>query len=100
MEDYWRLLEITEITEITGASQKNITHMDTIQLNRNQCTQCTGSLVRYLYGRVERKEVEHALHVDEGLSNITVDRPKKIQGHGQLKQEAIHHHQITHRHGA
>ena len=54
---------------------------------------------RNLYGCVESKEVEHALHVDEGLSNVAVDRPEKIQGHRQLKQEAVHHHQVAHCHG-
>ena len=45
------------------------------------------------------EEVEHGLHVYEGLSDVPVDRAQEVEWDGQLEQQPIHHHQVTHSHG-
>jgi len=52
----------------------------------------------YLYGGVKLEEAKHSLHVNKGLPRLTVDGAEKIERNGQLEQQTVHHHQITHRH--
>ena len=34
---------------------------------------------------MKTEQIEHVLHIDEGLSDVSVDRPKEVQGNGQLE---------------
>ena len=60
----------------------------------------TVTITFHLYSWVEAEKIEHVLHVNEGLSDVTINRPKKIQGQGQLKKKTIHHHQVSNCHRA
>ena len=41
---------------------------------------------------------KHGLHVNQGLSNFSVYWSKEPKRHWQLKQQAIHHNQVSHCH--
>ena len=54
----------------------------------------------YLDPWVEAEEIEHVLHVNEGLSDVSVNWAEEVEGEGELEKKTIHHHQVTHCHCA
>mmetsp|Transcript_11240 Transcript_11240/g.31745 ORF Transcript_11240/g.31745 Transcript_11240/m.31745 type:complete len:443 (+) Transcript_11240:2838-4166(+) len=47
-------------------------------------------------GRVGIAQTEHGLHINQSLSNFSVDRTDEVERDAQLEQEAVHQHQISH----
>lgn len=45
-------------------------------------------------------EIEHGLHIDETLSELTVDRTEEVERQGELEDELVDHDEVTNRHGA
>ena len=54
----------------------------------------------YLNTGVNVEEIEHVLHVNECLPHISIHRSEEIQRNWKLKQQAIHHHQVSNSHWA
>lgn len=52
----------------------------------------------YLDPGLHGHECEHGLHVDERLADLAVHGAQEAQRDGQLEQQAVHHHQVAHRH--
>lgn len=52
----------------------------------------------YLYSGMKLQQTEHCLHVNKSLPCLAVNRAKKVERNGQLKQQSIHHHQIAYSH--
>ena len=46
------------------------------------------------------EQVEHDLHVDQGLLDLAVDRAEQAERHGQLHQVGVDHDEVAHGHGA
>jgi hypothetical protein len=44
-------------------------------------------------------QVEHDFHVDQALSELTVNSAKEIKRQAQLEHKLIDHDKIAHRHG-
>lgn len=54
----------------------------------------------YLNLGVHAEQSEERVHVDESLSGLSVDCAEKVEGHRELKQQSVYHHQISHGHGS
>lgn len=54
--------------------------------------------VTYLDFSVEAEQSEKSVHVDESLPGLSVNCAQEVEGEGELKKQAVHHHQVSHRH--
>ena len=48
--------------------------------------------------RLQFEQGKHGLHVDEGLFRLPVHGAEEVEGNGELEQESVDHHQVSHRH--
>lgn len=52
----------------------------------------------YLDLGVDAEQGEERVHVNQGLSGLSVHCAQEIEGKGELEEQAIHHHQVSHGH--
>lgn len=53
---------------------------------------------RYLDLGVDAEQGEERVHVNQGLSGLSVHCAQEIEGKGELEEQAVHHHQVSHGH--
>ena len=49
---------------------------------------------------MDTQEIEHLLHIDERLLDLTVDKAEEVERHVELDEEGVHEHEVAERHGA
>lgn len=53
---------------------------------------------RYLDLGVDAEQGEECVHVNQGLSGLSVHCAQEIEGKRELEEQAVHHHQVSHGH--
>lgn len=53
---------------------------------------------RYLDLSVDTEQGEERVHVNQGLSGLSVHCAQEIEGKGELEEQAVDHHQVSHGH--
>lgn len=49
---------------------------------------------------VHAEQSEECVHVDESLSGLSVHSAQEVEGHWELEEESVNHHQISYSHGS
>lgn len=49
---------------------------------------------------VDVEEGEESVHVYQGLPGLSVHRAEEVEREGELEEQAVHHHQVSHGHRA
>lgn len=52
----------------------------------------------YLDPGVDTEQCEKSVHVYEGLPGLSVDCTQEVEREGELEEQAVHHHQVSHGH--
>lgn len=52
----------------------------------------------YLDLGVDAEQREEGVHVNQGLPGLPVHGAQEVEGQGELEEEAVDHHQVSHRH--
>lgn len=55
-------------------------------------------LTSYLDLGVNTEQGEKNVHVYQGLSGLSVDCAQEVERKGELKEQSVHHHQVSNRH--
>lgn len=52
----------------------------------------------YLDLGVDAEQREEGVHVNQGLPGLPVHGAQEVEGQGELEEQAVDHHQVSHRH--